>query len=57
VSQVCQRIAVAELIAQADRLREALLLLGPDRMAQVDPGLIPRLRLVPVPAEPENSGS
>ncbi len=54
VQPVCQRIAVAEVAAQADRLRQALILFGPDRMVEVDPGLIPKLRLVP---SPEVSGS
>jgi predicted metal-dependent hydrolase len=47
VPPVCRRIDVAEFIAQADRFREALTLLGPTHMAEVDRGLIPRLRLVP----------
>lgn len=44
---VCQRIAVAEFILAADRLRESLELLGQDRMKELDPALIPVLRLAP----------
>jgi predicted metal-dependent hydrolase len=54
VSPACQRIDVRQLIAAGDRLREALSLLGPDRMAELDLALIPKLRLVPAtpfPAE------
>lgn len=46
VRAVCQRIDVAALIAAADTLRDALTGLGPDRMNEVDPALIPRLHLV-----------
>lgn len=52
VHPVCQRISVAELVSQADRLRECLAGLGPARMAEVDPGLIPKLRLVTL-ADPD----
>ena len=45
VSPVCQRIDLAELVPAADRLREALAALGPERMADLDRSLIPRLRL------------
>lgn len=51
VGPVCQRLAVAELVAEADRFREALTILGPSCMAEIDTGLIPRLRLVPSTAE------
>jgi len=47
VSPVCQRIAVADMVAAADRFREALLLLETDRMAEIDPALVPRMRLAP----------
>ncbi|KAF0216292.1 MAG: hypothetical protein FD174_3746 [Geobacteraceae bacterium] len=47
VRPVCQRIDVAGLITAADRLRDALVILGPARMAELDPALIPRLRLIP----------
>ena len=47
VRPVCQRIEVEALAAAADRLREALTTLGPERMAELDQALIPRLRLAP----------
>lgn len=50
---VCQRIQVAEFIQAADRVREALELLGPDRMKELDPALIPGLRLAPSPGAAE----
>lgn len=46
VRPVCQRVDVAGLIAASNRLREALSLLGPERMAEIDPEIIPRLRLI-----------
>jgi len=45
VSPVCQRIEVATLVTDADRCREALAALGPERMADLDPALIPRMRM------------
>jgi hypothetical protein len=54
VRPVCQRIEVEALVLAAGRLREELTALGPERMADVDPALIPRLRLAP--ADPENPG-
>ena len=53
---VCQRIVVAEFILAADRLREALTLLGPDRMGELDRALIPRLQLAPSPAATDAPG-
>lgn len=53
VPPVCQRIALAEFIPAADRLREELILLGPARMGELDRELIPRLRLAPHPGEEE----
>jgi predicted metal-dependent hydrolase len=47
VPPVCQRIDVAGLIIATGRFHEALLALGPERMAAVDPALIPRLFLIP----------
>ncbi len=47
VRPACQRIDVAGLVAAAIRMREALITLGPDRMADLDQGLIPKLRLIP----------
>ena len=47
VRPICQRIEVSELVTAADRFREMLMSLGPERMADIDPSLIPRLRLSP----------
>jgi hypothetical protein len=46
VQPVCQRIDVAMLNAAADRLRQELMELGPDRMAELDVVFIPQMRLV-----------
>lgn len=43
---VCQGLDAADIASAADRLREELQTLGPGRMAELAPGLIPRLRLV-----------
>lgn len=51
VSMICQRVDVAGLIAAADTLRESLEELGPDRMRELSSSLIPRLELVPSPAD------
>ncbi len=45
VRPVCQDVDAAGLAAAADRLRDALANLGPARMAELDPVLIPVLRL------------
>ncbi len=47
----CQRIDVADLLERVARCREALVQLGQERMAELDPALIPRLRLAPPPEE------
>jgi len=47
VSPVCQRIEVALLIAEAERFREELVRLGPERMAELPDALIPKMRLAP----------
>jgi len=47
VRPICQRVDVTGLINSADLVRETLKTLGPARMAELDPVLIPRLRLVP----------
>lgn len=53
VRPVCQRIDAGELVMAADRVREALITLGAGRMAELDTGIIPLLRLVPAAgAEP-----
>lgn len=54
VRPVCQGVDSEVLAAAADRLREALILLGPERMAELDRELIPRLRLVQAGAESES---
>ncbi|MDA8427730.1 MAG: DUF309 domain-containing protein [Geobacteraceae bacterium] len=46
VSDACQWVDVAALIDDADRLRTALGELGKERMAELDPGLIPLIRTV-----------
>jgi predicted metal-dependent hydrolase len=47
VSPVCQRVDVADLVVASDRLREELTCLGNERMAELAPEFIPRLRLAP----------
>ncbi len=51
VRPVCQRIEVATMIAEAGRCRGALELLGRERMQELDPALIPRMRLAPAGEE------
>lgn len=46
VGPVCHRVDVAGLVSASELLRDALNALGPDRMAELDSNLIPRLRLV-----------
>jgi predicted metal-dependent hydrolase len=46
VPPVCQRVAVSELIQSADKVRVTLVEFGPNRMAELDPELIPKVRLV-----------
>lgn len=46
VTDVCQGVDVAGLIADAERVRGALAALGPEHMADLDPSLLPRLRLI-----------
>lgn len=48
VSPVCQRIEVALLVAEAERFREELVRLGPERMAELPEALIPKMRLAGV---------
>lgn len=45
VNEVCQRIEVATLLAEAERFREELVRLGPERMAELSETLIPKMRL------------
>ncbi len=51
VRPVCQRIEVASLAREALRCREELQRLGSGRMGELDPILIPLMRLTP--AEPQ----
>jgi predicted metal-dependent hydrolase len=46
VSEACQWVDVAVLIAGADRMRTALEELGRERMAELDPELIPLIKTV-----------
>jgi predicted metal-dependent hydrolase len=46
VSPACQWVDVAALIAAAHKMREALTELGPERMAELDPSLVPRVEVV-----------
>jgi predicted metal-dependent hydrolase len=46
VDEVCQWVDVAGLIADADRMRADLEKLGEERMADLEPGLIPLIRTV-----------
>jgi hypothetical protein len=47
VHPVCGQVDVAGFIVQANRTREALAGLGKDRMAELEPSLIPRLQIIP----------
>jgi hypothetical protein len=47
VSPICQRIEVATLVAEADRFRNELVRLGPERMTELAADLIPKMRLAP----------
>lgn len=51
VSEACQWVDVAALIADADRMRAALEELGRERMDALDPALIPTIKTVS-PARP-----
>jgi len=46
VEPVCQGVDVAALLLDAARFQRALETHGPERMREVDPSLIPRVRLV-----------
>ncbi|MCX6024441.1 MAG: DUF309 domain-containing protein [Chloroflexi bacterium] len=43
----CSGVDVDRLIVDATRCREALVALGPERTAELDPALAPRVRLLP----------
>jgi uncharacterized protein len=47
VPPVCQRVEVGPTVPAAERLREELMALGPERMEDLAPDLIPVLRLAP----------
>lgn len=49
VSDRCQWVDVASLIAEADKVRAALEELGKERMEMLDPELIPLIRTVSAP--------
>ena len=51
VSECCQGVNVSDLIAASDRLRLALEELGKEHMEELDPDLIPLLRIAPVKQE------
>ncbi len=51
VQPVCQGMDAAGLAAAADRMRKALTRLGPARMAELDRGLIPLLRIAATPSD------
>ncbi|GAW65337.1 protein of unknown function DUF309 [Geoanaerobacter pelophilus] len=46
VSSVCLKLDVAQLQKDAARFLDELSALGEERMAEVDPGLVPRLHLL-----------
>ncbi len=45
-SPVCRRVDVARLLAETRRFRQALEVLGPERMADLDPALVFRVHLL-----------
>ncbi|MBP1728040.1 MAG: hypothetical protein H6Q56_413 [Deltaproteobacteria bacterium] len=47
VCPVCQRIEVAALVVEAERFRDELTRLGPERMAELPASLVPKMRLAP----------
>ncbi len=47
----CMGVEVSQLIADARTLRETLMALGPERMAEVDLALLPVVRLAAAPPE------
>lgn len=51
VSEACQWIDVAALISDAARMRIALEELGIERMAELDPAVIPKIRTVTTAGE------
>lgn len=51
VSGACQWVDVAALIADADRMRTVLEDLGRERMADLEPGLLPLIKTVSLPRQ------
>jgi len=51
VSEACQWVDVAALIADADRMRTALEELGRERMADLEPDLLPLIKTVSLPRQ------
>jgi hypothetical protein len=49
VSDRCQWVDVAGLVADAEKARAALEELGKERMALLDPELIPRIKTIAAP--------
>lgn len=47
VSDRCQWVDVCALIADSERMKAALEECGKERMASLDPGLIPRIKTIP----------
>jgi predicted metal-dependent hydrolase len=53
VEPVCLGVDVAEMIAECERLRHEMELLGPDRMNELDRALLPSIRIKPTPPHPQ----
>lgn len=51
VGKTCQQMDVSGLVVAADRMREELVRLGRERMAELEPALIPRMRFIPETTE------
>ena len=47
VRLICQGLDIGDLVAAAVAFRESLIALGAEKMADINPGLIPDLKLVP----------
>lgn len=48
VCPVCQLVEVASLVEESERFRMELVRLGPEKMAEIPEGLIPKLRMAPL---------
>jgi predicted metal-dependent hydrolase len=53
----CQGVDVDALIAEANRARDAIVALGPERLAEFDPALTPRVFVVQNRHNPGSAGS